>query len=268
MQRKDIGLLAIAAIAASLFISSSALAQVNLGTAQSFAVLGGSTATNTGPTVITGNLGVSPGSSVTGFPPGVVIRGTIHAADAVAAQAQADLTTAYNAAAGLPCGVDLTGQDLGTVGTLTPGVYCFTSTAALTGTLTLNFQGNANALFVFKIGSTLTTASASSVVLTNTGGTTCPTNLFWQVGSSATLGTGSSFAGNILALTSITMTTGAGLTGRALARNGAVTLDTNTVNIAACAGSQSVPALDSVRLTMLMLFFAVAGVFVMKRLSV
>lgn len=267
MKRTYIGLAAILGIAAFLFTSSPALAQIPLGTSQSFAVLGGSTVTNTGATVITGNLGVSPGSAVTGFPPGIVTGGAIHAADAVAAQAQNDLTTAYNSAAGTPCGVDLTGQNLGSVGTLTPGVYCFTSSAALTGTLTLNFQGNPNALFLFKIGSTLTTASGSSVVLTNTGGTTCPTNLFWQVGSSATLGTGSTFAGNILALTSITITTGAGLTGRALARNGAVTLDTNTVNISACAGAPQIPALGSAGLTILMILLAGAGLFAMKRLS-
>jgi hypothetical protein len=265
MKRRSIGTLAIIGMAMFLFVASPASAQIPLGTSQSFAVLGGSTVTNTGSSVVTGNVGVSPGSSVTGFPPGIVAGGAIHAADAVASQAQSDLTTAYNAAAGTPCGVDLTGQDLGTVGTLTPGVYCFTSSAALTGTLTLNFLGNPNALFLFKIGSTLTTASGSSVVLTNTGGATCPTNLFWQVGSSATLGTGSSFAGNILALTSITMTTGAGLTGRALARNGAVTLDTNTVNISACAGGPGIPALDSVGLIALMLFFAAAGLFAIKR---
>ena len=267
MKRTYIGLLAIVGIAAFLLTPSSAFAQINLGTSQSFAVLGGSTVTNTGASVITGNLGVSPGSSVTGFPPGIVTGGAIHAADGVAAQAQSDLTTAYNAAAGIPCGVDLTGQDLGSVGTLTPGVYCFTSSAALTGTLTLNFQGNPNALFLFKIGSTLTTASGSSVVLTNTGGTTCPTNLFWQVGSSATLGTGSTFAGNILALTSITITTGAGLTGRALARNGAVTLDTNTVTTSACAGAPNIPALDPVGLMILMILLAGAGVFVIKRVA-
>ncbi len=164
----------------------------------------------------------------------------------------------------MPCGVDLTGQNLGGL-TLTPNVYCFTSSAALTGTLTLNFQGNPNALFLFKIGSTLTTASGSSVVLTNTGSATCPTNLFWQVGSSATLGTGSTFDGNILALTSITMTTGANLTGRALARNGAVTLDTNIVNSAPC--FSEIPALDGAGLTMLALFFAAIGVFAVKRLS-
>src|SRR6185503_620505 len=160
-------------LAVLLYGAPPAMAQASLGTAQSFAVLGGSTVTNTGPTVITGNLGVSPGSSVTGFPPGIVAGGSIHAADAAAAQAQSDLTTAYNTAAGTPCGTDLTGQDLGGL-TLTPGVYCFTSSAALTGTLTLNFQGNPNAAFLFKVGSTLTTASSSSVIMTNNGGSTCP----------------------------------------------------------------------------------------------
>jgi hypothetical protein len=267
MKRTSIGFLAIIGIAAFLFGTAPASAQVPLGSASSFAVLGGSTVTNTGPTVVSGNLGVSPGSSVTGFTPGIVVGGTIHAADAVAAQAQSDLTTAYNTAAGLPCGTDLTGQNLGGL-TLTPGVYCFASSAALTGTLTLNFQGNPNASFVFKIGSTITTASASSVVLTNNGGSPCAPNLIWQVGSSATLGTGTSFAGNILALTSITLTTGASVRGRALSRNGAVTLDTNNVSIAACGAglrSNDVPALDFVGLTMLMLFFAGAGLFVLKR---
>src|ERR1043166_506190 len=177
MTRTYFSLLAILGIAAFLF-ASPAFAQIPLGTAQNFAILGGSTVTNTGPSNITGNVGVSPGSSVTGFPPGTVAGGSIHAADAVAAQAQSDLTTAYNAAAGTPCGADLTGQNLGGL-TLTAGVYCFTSSAALTGTVTLNFQGNPNAFFLFKIGSTLTTASGSSVVLSNTGGATCPTNLFW-----------------------------------------------------------------------------------------
>lgn len=198
----------------------------SLGSAQSFAVLGASTVTNTGPTVITGNLGVSPGSAVTGFPPGTVVAGSIHAADAAALAAQNSVVTAYNSLASQACTQDLTGQDLGGK-TLTPGVYCFASSAQLTGTLTLNAQGNAAAVFIFKIGSTLTTASGSSVSLIN-GGSLC--NVFWQVGSSATLGTATSFVGNILALTSITMTTAANLTGRALARNGAVTLDSNTIN--------------------------------------
>ena len=230
MKSKHIGCLVIGF--AAFLLAPTAFAQ-SLGTAQSFAVLGGSTVTNTGPSAITGNVGVSPGSSVTGFPPGVIGGGgAIHAGDATAAQAQSDLATAYTTAAGTACNVDLTGQDLGGL-TLTPGVYCFSSSAQLTGILTLNMQGNPNAFFLFKIGSTITTASGSSIVLTNSGGTTCPNNLFWQVGSSATLGTGSTFAGNILALTSITMTTSAHLNGRALARNGAVTLDTNTIAICA-----------------------------------
>ena len=204
-----------------------AAAQISLGSAQSFGVLGGSTVTNTGASTVSGNVGVSPGGAVTGFPPGAVNGGAIHANDAVAQQAQSDLTTAYNNIAATPCTVDLTGQDLGGL-TLTPGVYCFSTSAQLTGGLTLNALGNPNALFLFKIGSTLTTSSGSTVTVIN-GGSAC-NNVFWQVGSSATIGTGSSFAGDILALSSITLTTGANTSGRALARNGAVTLDTNNVN--------------------------------------
>src|ERR1700709_2564307 len=148
----------------------------------SFAVLAGSTVTNPAtPTVVTGDLGVSPGSAVTGFPPGIVTSGGIHAADASAAQAQSSLTIAYNTAAGLPCNTDLTGQDLGGL-TLTPGVYCFNSSAQLTGTLTLAAQGNGNAFFLFKIGSTLTTASTSQVVVINAPPSNCDDNIFWQVG--------------------------------------------------------------------------------------
>lgn len=220
------------AIASFVLAASPVSAQTapSLGSAQSFAVLAGSTVTNTGPSVITGDLGVSPGTAVTGFPPGVVVNGSIHSADAVAAAAQSSVTTAYNSLESQACTQMLTGQDLGGL-TLTPGVYCFTSSAQLTGTLTLNAQGNANAVFIFKMGSTLTTASNSSVVMIN-GGSPC--NVFWQVGSSATLGTTTSFMGNILALTSITLTTNATVNGRALARNGAVTLDSNTVT-ASCA---------------------------------
>jgi uncharacterized repeat protein (TIGR01451 family) len=220
------------------FQTLSAATAPSLGTAAAFAVLGGSTVTNTGPTVINGNLGVSPGSAITGFPPGIVIPpGTIHAADAVAAGAQSDNTIAYNALAGQVCNFDLTGQDLGGL-TLVPGTYCFSSSAQLTGTLTLNAQGNPNAVFIFQIGSTLTTASNSSVNIIN-GGTAC--NVFWQIGSSATLGTNTSFIGNILALTSITLNTGTNVSGRALAQNGAVTLDSNTVSITQCNGSFTAP---------------------------
>jgi len=214
-----------------VFASMPAAAQVTLGsTVGSFGVLGGSTVTNTGSTIVNGNLGVSPGSAATGFPPGVVVGGTVHSNDATAIQAQNELTTAYNTVAGTPCTVDLTGQNLGGL-TLTPGTYCFTSSAQLTGTLTLNALGNPAAQFLFKIGSTLTTAGTSSVVLIN-GATSC--NVFWQVGSSATLGTNTTFAGNIMAQASITVNTGATLNGRALARTGAVTLDSNPVNVPPC----------------------------------
>src|SRR5579864_9431281 len=187
------------------------------GQLSSFAVLGGSAVTNTAtPTTVNGNLGVSPGSAVTGFPPGIVTGGTIHAADSVAAQAQSDLTTTYDNLANTACNTDLSGQDLGGL-TLTPGVYCYSSSAQLTGTLTLDAQGNPNAVFVFQIVSTLTSASSSSVVFLNGGQ---GDSVFWQVGSSAIIGTGTVFQGNILALTSITLATGASIPcGRALARN-------------------------------------------------
>jgi hypothetical protein len=217
----------VAAIAVSLFAAPDALAQApSLGTAENFGVLAGSTVTNTGPTILQGDLGVSPGTAVTGFPPGTV-TGTIHLNDAVAQQAQADVTTAYNALAGLACNTDLTGQDLGGL-TLTAGVYCFSSSAELTGTLTLDAEGDPNAEFIFQIGSTLTTASNSAVEVIN-GGNNC--SVYWQVGSSATLGTATAFAGNIVALTSITATTGANASGRLLARNGAVTLDSNSIAV-------------------------------------
>ncbi|HEV7516020.1 MAG TPA: ice-binding family protein [Thermoanaerobaculia bacterium] len=240
--------------------ASAGWAQPVLGSAQTFSVLGASTVTNTGSTLVTGDLGVSPGSAVTGFPPGIVTGGTIHAGDAVALQAQTDLTAAYNTAAATPCTADLTGQDLGGL-TLTPGVYCFNSSAQLTGTLTLNAQGNAGAVFLFKIGSTLTTASNSSVLLIN-GGSSC--NVTWQVGSSATLGTGTAFGGNILALTSITLNTGARVSGRALARNGAVTLDTS--NVAGCAGAiTAVPTLSGSGMLLLAAFLALFGAAAVRR---
>jgi len=241
--------------------ASSVFAQVTLGpTVGSFAVLGGSTVTNTGSTVVNGNLGVSPGSAVTGFPPGTVLGGTIHSNDATAIQAQNELTTAYNTAAGLPCTTDLTGIDLGGL-TLTPGVYCFTSPAQLTGTLTLNSLGNPSASFLFKIGSTLTNASNSHVVMIN-GGSSC--NVFWQVGSSATLGTTTTFNGNILALTSITLNTGTSVSGRALARNGAVTLDTNSITQCALGPAPPVPAVPALSKTMLLLLGAMIAVVALK----
>jgi uncharacterized repeat protein (TIGR01451 family) len=231
--------LATVALLAALFSATpfrTAMAQVAppMGTTQSFAVLGGASVVNTGSTVTIGDVGVSPGTVISGFPPGLVTGGTTHQTDAVALQAQNDNTAAYlNLAAQTPVTLDLTGKDLGGQ-TLVKGVYSFSSSAGLTGTLTLDAGGSANAVWVFKIGSTLTTASGSSVVLINGAN---PCNIFWQVGSSATLGSATNFVGNIFALTSITLITGATVQGRLLARNGSVTLDTNTVNITACGGT-------------------------------
>jgi hypothetical protein len=232
MKRTYSSLLVNAAVVALLFVPLQASAQApSLGASANFGVLAGMGVVNIGPTTVTGDLGVSPSPSVVGFPPGIVTGGTIHSNDAVAQQAQSDVTVAYNAVAGTAC----TGPAPAALGgfTLTPGVYCFALSASLNGTLTLDLQGNPNAVFLFQIGSTLTTATNSAVLLINSGGTTCPPNLYWKVGSSATLGTGSTFAGNILALQSITLATGARLSGRALARNGTVALDSNTVGLCA-----------------------------------
>ncbi len=200
-------------------------APVALGSASDFAVLASSEVTNTGATVVTGDLGVSPGTGVTGTP---TVTGTIHAGDSVAAQAQLDLTTAYNDAAGRTVGAITVAGNLGGQ-TLTPGLYTSTSSLEISsGDLTLDALGDANAVFIFQMASTLITTTGRQVILS---GAANPANIFWQVGSSATLGTTSVFKGNILALASITLTTGAVLDGRALARTGAVTLDGNTVTI-------------------------------------
>jgi Ice-binding-like len=214
-----------------------------LGAAAGFAVLGASTVTNTGPSVVTGDLGVSPGNAVTGFPPGTV-TGTIHAGDPAASQAQGDVATAYAFAAGEPCDQNLSGQDLGGR-TLPPGVYCFNSSAQLTGTLNLDAQGNPGAAWLFQTTSTLTTASGSAVVLVN-GATPCNNNnVTWQVGSSATVGSASSFVGNILANTSITFNAGATSTGSLYAHTGAVTLDSTDVSTCAGSGGKAKPAITT-----------------------
>jgi Ice-binding-like len=205
---------------------------VGLGTAGQYAVLGGSTVTNTGPTTMNLSLGVSPGSAATGFPPGIVSApGVIHTADAAALQAQTALTAAYNNAAGRPVNAN-TAADIGNQ-TLQAGVYAVHSKGAmsLTGPLVLDGAGNANSVFIFQTDSTLITASGSTVTLIN-GAQEC--NVFWQVGSSATLGTGSVFRGNILALAAITVNTDVVVHGRALARNAATTLDSDVFVAPTC----------------------------------
>jgi hypothetical protein len=208
------------------FLYSPSVASAGLlGSAVSFAVLAGSTVTNTDNTTINGDLGVWPGSAYTGG--GTVIQtGTVYLANGVAMTAEGDTTNAYNYLAGLPALHDLSGTDLGGL-TLFPGVYFFSSSAGLTGTLTLNANNDPNALFVFQIKSQLTTAPNAAVnVINGTAGT----GVFWQVGSSAVVDTGTTFEGNILALSSITLNTGATDCGRALARNGEVSLEGNNIS--------------------------------------
>lgn len=242
-------------LSALAFGSSPALAQTpSLGAAQSFAVLGGSTVTNTGATTVTGDLGVSQGTAVTGFPPGI-LTGTLHAGGPIAFQAQGDLTTAYNTCAGAAVTTTLTSQNLGGL-TLTPGVYAFAGSAPLNGVLTLDAQGAPNAVFIFQIGSTLLAAINSSVNVINGAQ---DANVFWQVGSSATLAAGVVFRGNILALTSITLSQGTQVYGRALARTGGVSMDTSSVTSgtlpptwvafgSGCTGGNGVPVLQLVSL--------------------
>jgi hypothetical protein len=205
---------------------------VGLGNAGSFAVLAAASVTNTGPTMVSGDLGVNAGSAVTGFPPGIVNNGTIHATDTLSGLAQQDLVTAYNDAAGrTPTMTGITALD-GL--TLAPGVYSG-GALALGGTLTLN--GAANDVFIFQASSTLVAGTGSQVLLTG-GATAC--NVFWQVASSATLDAGSTFVGTVMALTSVTAKTGATVSGRLLARTGGVTLDTNVITRPTSCGTSGV----------------------------
>lgn len=239
----------VAASALLLFFATSShpvLAQSapSLGAAESFAALAGTTITSTGFTIVSGNLGVSPGTAVTGFGPGVVQNGAIYSGGgSLAGPAEASAQTAYNNLIAQPCvpANNLSGKILGiTPGavTLNPGVYCFDTSAQLTTTLTLDDGGDPNAIFIFQMGTTLTTASDSQVIMSSGGR---GTNVFWQIGSSATLGTGTAFRGNIIAYTSITMTTNVSTVGRVFALGGAVTMDTNNIN--------AVPASPNVTLT-------------------
>jgi hypothetical protein len=207
---------------------SAAASVVPLGAADTFAVLGASTVTNTGATVVTGDLGVSPGTAVTGFGPGVVLNGSIHMNDALAMQAHADAATAYGQLVGETFTTDLSGQNLGGM-ILTPGVYHFATAAQLTGTLILDTQGDPNAAFHFQIGTALTTDPGSMITFLNGSST----NIFWQVGTSATIGVNSVLYGNVLADQSITVNSGATVIGRLIAINAAVTLDTDTITIPA-----------------------------------
>jgi hypothetical protein len=232
--------IALAMVFAFAAVTSAAqAAPVDLATAGPFVVLGGTTVTNTGPSVLNGNLGVSPGTELEGFGLPAVVNGATHATDEVAAKAQLDLTNAYNVAAGQPVlpQNDLSGTDLGER-KLAPGVYRYNAAALLTGALTLDAEGDPNAQFVFKIGSQLTTESASSVLLVN-GASPC--NVYWQVGSSADIGTTTAFQGNLMALTSISLKNGATVLGRMLARNGQVSLINNVLTRPLCAAGPTTP---------------------------
>jgi LPXTG-motif cell wall-anchored protein len=226
-------------VVANTAVDAAIVPTIQLATAANYAVLGGQSVTNTGPSILNGSLGVWPGTSITGFPPGQVLPpGTTDTTNAVAQQAQSDLTAAYLAAAGRALNATTTADLSGL--TLVGGVYAGPSKSALslTGTLVLDGAGDPNSVFIFQTNSTLITGSSSTVTLIN-GAQEC--NVFWQVGSSATLGTGSVFVGNILALTTIAVTTGVTVHGRALARNGSVTLDTDTFTRPTCATTSATP---------------------------
>lgn len=213
-------------IGCSLYFTQQLAAAISLGSLENFAVLAGSTVTNTGSTTVNGDVGVSPGTSVTGFPPGLILNGALQSNNAAASMAQTQALAIYTSLGGMAVTQDLTGVDLGGQ-TLTPGVYGFASAAQLTGILTLDGLGMIDPVFVFKVGSTLISATDSSIILIN--GARGPTDVFFQVGGSTTLGVGTAFAGTIIASSSNTLNTGASINGRVVALNGAVTLDGNSI---------------------------------------
>jgi ice-binding like protein len=239
-KRGRLAALTVVAMFSFAAVPVAANAAVDLATVKPFVVLGATTVTNTGPSVLNGDLGVATGTELEGFGLPAVVNGATHNNDGVANQAQLDLTTAYDVAAGEPSppGKEMTGIDLGSK-VLQAGVYHFSSSAQLTGQLTLDAAGDPNAEFIFQIGSTLTTASASSVILTN-GASPC--NVYWQIGSSATLDSTTSFIGNVMALTDITLNDAVTVTGRVLALNGQISLINDTLNRPNCAtGSEETP---------------------------
>ena len=242
LRRGRLAGIALAMIVVFVLPAAARAAPVDLATAGPFVVLGGTKVTNVGPSVLNGNLGISPGTELEGFGLPAVINGSTHATDEVAAKAQLDLTTAYDVAAGQPVLPvnDLSGTNLGER-ILAPGTYRYNAAALLTGALTLDAEGDPNAEFVFKIGSQLTTESASSVLLVN-GASPC--NVYWQVGSSADLGTTTAFQGNLMALTSISLKNGATVLGRMLARNGQVSLINNVLTRPLCATGSTTPPSD------------------------
>jgi hypothetical protein len=239
LRRTRLAGIALAVLAVFALPTAAQAAPVGLGTAAPFVVLGGSKVTNVGPSVLNGDLGISPGTELEGFGPPAIITGSTHATTEVAAQAQLDLTTAYDTAAGQPVlpANDLSGEDLGGL-KLSPGTYRYNAAALLTGALTLDAEGDPNAEFVFQVGSQLTTESASSVLLVN-GASPC--NVYWQVGSSAVLGTTTAFQGTLMALTSISLNSNATVVGRMLARNGQVSLIENTLTRPLCATGPNTP---------------------------